>query len=44
MLEIPEAAVISQQLNETICGKKIMKVIASQSPHKFAWYFGDPSQ
>jgi formamidopyrimidine-DNA glycosylase len=42
MLEFPEAAVIAQQLNETVSGKKIMNVTAAQSPHKFAWFFGDP--
>jgi formamidopyrimidine-DNA glycosylase len=42
MIELPEAVVISKQLNETIRGKKIKKVIAAYSPHKFAWYHGDP--
>ncbi len=42
MIELPEAIVISRQLNETISGKKIKNVIAAQSPHKFAWYHGDP--
>lgn len=44
MIEIPEAIVISRQLNETISGKKIEKVTAGQSPHKFAWYYGDPNE
>jgi formamidopyrimidine-DNA glycosylase len=43
MLELPEAAVISAQLNETICAKTIRRVVAAQSPHKFAWYTGDPA-
>lgn len=42
MLELPEAAVIAQQINETIKGKRILNVTAAQSPHKFAWYYGDP--
>lgn len=42
MLELPEAAVIAQQINDTIAGKRIMNVTAAHSPHKFAWYFGDP--
>jgi formamidopyrimidine-DNA glycosylase len=42
MLELPEAVVISRQLSEKILGKKIVKVTAAQSPHKFAWYYGDP--
>lgn len=44
MLEIPEAIVIAAQLNQTIKDKRIKKVIAAASPHKFAWFFGDPSQ
>jgi formamidopyrimidine-DNA glycosylase len=43
MLEIPEAIVISKQLNNSIAGKTIKQAIAASSPHKFAWYFGDPT-
>lgn len=44
MIELPEALVISKQLNENVYGKKIMNVTAAQSPHKFAWYHGDPQK
>lgn len=44
MIEIPEAISLSHQINETLRGKRIDNVIANQSPHKFAWYFGDPSE
>ena len=44
MLEIPEAVVVSRQLSETITGKKIMKTVAAYSPHKFAFFFGEPSE
>lgn len=44
MLKIPEAIVIAAQLNQTIKDKRIEKVITAASPHKFAWFFGDPSQ
>jgi len=44
MLEIPEAIVVSRQLRETVTGKRIKKVIAAASPHKFAWFFGEPSE
>lgn len=44
MIEIPEAISLSHQINETLKGKKIKNVVANQSPHKFAWYFGDPSE
>lgn len=43
MLEIPEAAVMAQQLSTTIQNKSISHVIAAQNPHGFAWYFGDPA-
>lgn len=42
MFELPEACIIAKQINDTIRGKKIADVIAEHSPHKFAWYFGDP--
>ncbi|MBE0430582.1 MAG: endonuclease VIII [Dehalococcoidia bacterium] len=44
MLEIPEAAVLAAQCNEALAGKKICNVVAGQSPHKFAWYCGDPQR
>lgn len=42
MIELPEAIVLARQLNETVAGKKIRKVVAAQTPHKFAWFLGDP--
>lgn len=42
MFELPEACIIAKQINDTVKGKKIANVIADHSPHKFAWYFGDP--
>jgi len=42
MMELPEAITIAKQLNESIYGKRIMSVTAAYSPHKFAWYHGDP--
>jgi len=44
MIELPEAAVLARQINEVIAGKKIKNVIAARTPHKFAWYAGDPQQ
>jgi len=43
MFELPEAVVISKQINNTLKGKRIISAIANQSPHKFAWYTGDPA-
>lgn len=42
MTEAPEALFLSEQLNNTIKGKKITFVSAGYTPHKFAWYYGDP--
>jgi len=44
VIELPEAAVLAKQINETGVGKKIKNVIAVQTPHKLAWYFGDPQE
>lgn len=44
MIELPEAIEISKQINENVRGKRIMNVTAAQSPHKFAWYHGDPQK
>jgi formamidopyrimidine-DNA glycosylase len=43
MIELPEAAVLARQLNAAITGKTIRHVTAAQSPHKFAWFSGDPA-
>lgn len=44
MLELPEAYVLANQINEHLIGKRIMNVVAAQNPHKFAWYHGDPQR
>lgn len=43
MIELPEAIVLSAQLEDTFTGKKIISAIAGKNPHKFAWYSGDPA-
>lgn len=43
MLEIPECITIAGQLNKTLHGKTIYNVITNHSPHKFAFYHGDPA-
>ena len=43
MLEIPESLTIAKQLNESVAGKKISRVVANHSPHKFAFYHEDPA-
>ena len=42
MIEIPESHNLARQANEVLRGKTIMNVYAGATPHKFAWYFGDP--
>jgi formamidopyrimidine-DNA glycosylase len=44
MIELPEAVVIAQQITETLGGKQIAHAVANASPHKFAWYTGDPAE
>lgn len=43
MIEIPEAAVLARQCSEALVGKTIEGVVAAASPHKFAWFHGDPA-
>lgn len=42
MIELPEAKNVAEQINKTIRGKRIKSVVAAYSPHKFAWYHGEP--
>ncbi len=44
MIEIPEAIVLSNNINEALIGKRVEEVIANHSPHKFAWFFGEPDE
>jgi formamidopyrimidine-DNA glycosylase len=44
MIELPEAVVISQQISQTLSGEKITHAVANASPHKFAWYTGNPDE
>ena len=42
MIELPEAVVLSKEINDAISGKTIQDAVAANSPHKFAWYHLDP--
>jgi formamidopyrimidine-DNA glycosylase len=44
MLEIPESKVISLQIEDVLAGKRIVEVRIATSPHKYAWYNGDPAE
>lgn len=43
MIELPEAYVLSEQINQALVGKTVMNVTANAHPHTFAWYTGDPN-
>ncbi len=42
MLEFPEAHVLTRQINETLKGRKVTNVVVNHSPHKLAWFKGEP--
>lgn len=42
MIELPEATVLADQVNTMVSGKQVMKVVPAHTPHKFAWYYGNP--
>jgi len=44
MIELPEAVVLAGQITATLKGRRILSAVANQSPHKFAWYSGDPAE
>lgn len=43
MMELPEAYNLAKQIEQTLAGKRIASAVANHSPHKFAWYHGDPA-
>ena len=44
MIEAPEARLLCEQLNKTVCGKRITDIFAQYTPHKFAWFYGKPEE
>ncbi|GHU71734.1 formamidopyrimidine-DNA glycosylase [Clostridia bacterium] len=42
MIELPEARVLADQISNELVGKRVTGVVTAASPHKFAWYYGDP--
>jgi formamidopyrimidine-DNA glycosylase len=44
VIEIPEAVTLARQLVESLEGKRVDDIVAGASPHKFAWYYGDPER
>jgi formamidopyrimidine-DNA glycosylase len=43
MIELPEACVLSEQINRTLKGKVILNAEAGHTHHSFAWYTGNPA-
>jgi len=43
MMELPEFHVVGKQIDETLAGKRIERVVANFSPRKWAWFKGDPA-
>jgi len=43
MIELPEAVTLASQINESLDGATIERVVAGHSPHKWAWFHGDPA-
>jgi formamidopyrimidine-DNA glycosylase len=43
MIELPEAATLARQLGEALAGGIVSHAQAGASPHRFAWYSGDPA-
>jgi len=43
MLELPEAFCMARQITDFLRGKRIGDVLPLVSPHKFAWFAGDPA-
>lgn len=44
MIELPEAVTLARQMSETLPGKTIESVVVLQSPHKWAWFHGEPAE
>ena len=42
MIELPEGLVLADQLNTILKSKIIIHITANASPHKFAWFYGQP--
>jgi formamidopyrimidine-DNA glycosylase len=43
MMELPEFHVVGRQIDETLTGKEIERVVANFTPRKWAWFNGDPA-
>jgi formamidopyrimidine-DNA glycosylase len=44
MIELPEAVIISRQMNQELRGKRVQSGLRGNSPHKFAFYSRSPEE
>ena len=44
MLELPEAMTLARQLRSRVVGRRIVGVTGPTSPHRFAFFTGDPAE
>ena len=44
MIELPEAYALAGKISATLRGKRVAAVTVAQSPHKLAWYYGEPKK
>jgi len=44
MIELPESKCLADQFLKVLKNKMVLNVIANQSPHKFAFFSGDPTE
>ena len=43
MLELPEALVLAGQINERVRGRRVVRAEAGGTPHRFAFFQGEPA-
>jgi formamidopyrimidine-DNA glycosylase len=44
VIELPESLNLANQINSNIAGKRVCNIKAGHTPHKLAWYYGQPAQ
>lgn len=43
MLELPETITLGKQIQQSLTGKVVRRVLPPTKPHKFTWFAGDPA-
>nr|WP_122012551.1 endonuclease VIII [Maliibacterium massiliense] len=43
MIELPESHTLAAQLRARVVGRRVVRCEAARTPHKLAWYTGDPA-